>query len=86
MVQVRPTVQEDLGTLREIERASGQHHGDYGLDNVADDWDRPLYEHLGFRVLAPHEISPGVQAVRDSETKHGLDPDLRVVMRVELRA
>ena len=49
-------------------------------------WNRPLYEHLGFRVLAQQEISPGLRAVRDSEAEHGLDPDLRVVMCLELQA
>jgi GNAT superfamily N-acetyltransferase len=47
-------------------------------------WNRPLYEHLGFRVLSPSEISPGVQAVREAEAEHGLDPHLRVVMRLDL--
>jgi len=47
-------------------------------------WNRPLYEHLGFRVLAEKEISSGVQARRQAEADHGLDPDLRVVMRLEL--
>jgi GNAT superfamily N-acetyltransferase len=171
MVHVRPAVQEDLATLREIERTSGQRYRDYGLDNIADHepasvevlarytddgrswvaaedsgepigfilvdvidgaahieqvsvipahqgrgvgralieqvkgwanskdltaltlttfrdipWNRPLYKHLGFRVLAQREISPGVQAVRDLEAEHGLDPDLRVVMRLKLQA
>jgi GNAT superfamily N-acetyltransferase len=47
-------------------------------------WNRPLYEHLGFRVLSPGEISPGVQALREAEAEHGLDPHLRVVMRLDL--
>ena len=47
-------------------------------------WNRPLYEHLGFRVRSQDEISPGVQAVRNSEAVHGLAPDLRVVMRLDL--
>jgi GNAT superfamily N-acetyltransferase len=47
-------------------------------------WNRPLYEHLGFRVLSQEEISPGVLAVRNGEADHGLDPDLRVVMRLDL--
>jgi GNAT superfamily N-acetyltransferase len=47
-------------------------------------WNRPLYEHLGFRVLSQEEITPGVQAVRNGEADHGLDPDLRVVMRFDL--
>jgi GNAT superfamily N-acetyltransferase len=48
-------------------------------------WNRPLYEHLGFRVLSPDQITPGVQARRDAETEHGLDPELRVVMRLDLQ-
>jgi GNAT superfamily N-acetyltransferase len=47
-------------------------------------WNRPLYEHLGFRVLPPNQISPGIQRVCDAEADHGLDPDLRVVMRLDL--
>ncbi len=47
-------------------------------------WNRPLYEHLGFRVLSQHEISPGVRAVFEAEAEHGLDPDVRVVMRLDL--
>jgi len=47
-------------------------------------WNRPLYEHLGFRVLAEDEIGPGVRRIRDAETDHGLDPELRVVMRRDM--
>jgi GNAT superfamily N-acetyltransferase len=47
-------------------------------------WNRPLYEHLGFRVLAEPEIGPELRAVRDTETAHGLDPALRVCMRLDL--
>jgi GNAT superfamily N-acetyltransferase len=49
-------------------------------------WNRPLYEHLGFRVLFQNEITPGVQTVREAEANHGLDPELRVVMRLDLKA
>lgn len=49
-------------------------------------WNRPLYEHLGFRVLAEGEIGPGLRAIRAAEATHGLDPALRVVMRRELAA
>lgn len=48
-------------------------------------WNAPLYRHLGFRVLAEHEIGPQLQAARDAETAHGLDPTRRVCMRSELR-
>jgi GNAT superfamily N-acetyltransferase len=44
-------------------------------------WNRPLYEHLGFTVLAEDEIGPELRAVRDHEATLGLDPALRVCMR-----
>jgi GNAT superfamily N-acetyltransferase len=44
-------------------------------------WNRPLYEHLGFRVLADEEIGPGLRAVMATEAAHGLDPGARVAMR-----
>jgi ribosomal protein S18 acetylase RimI-like enzyme len=47
-------------------------------------WNRPLYAHLGFRVLSTDEIGVGLKAVREAETEHGLDPDLRVVMCLDL--
>lgn len=47
-------------------------------------WNRPLYEHLGFRVLGEDGLGPGLRSVRDSEAVHGLDPALRVAMRREL--
>jgi GNAT superfamily N-acetyltransferase len=47
-------------------------------------WNRPLYEHLGFRVLADEEIEPGLRAVRDEEAAHGLVPSTRVCMRLDL--
>ena len=47
-------------------------------------WNRPLYEHLGFRVVAEAEMSPGLRRIREIEASHGLDPVLRVVMRKPL--
>ncbi len=47
-------------------------------------WNRPLYEHLGFRVLAEDELGPELRALRAMEAVHGLDPTLRVVMRREV--
>lgn len=47
-------------------------------------WNRPFYEHLGFRVLADDEVGPGLRALRESEAAHGLHPASRVVMRREL--
>ncbi len=47
-------------------------------------WNRPLYEHLGFRVLTDADIGPGLRAVREREVAQGLDPKLRVVMRLDI--
>jgi GNAT superfamily N-acetyltransferase len=47
-------------------------------------WNRPLYEHLGFRVLPQDQFGPGIQSLWEAETHHGLDPDARVVMRLDL--
>jgi GNAT superfamily N-acetyltransferase len=47
-------------------------------------WNRPLYEHLGFRCLDEVELSPGLLAVREAEAALGLDPSDRVVMRRDL--
>ena len=48
-------------------------------------WNRPLYEHLGFRVLADQEIAPGLRAVMATEAAHGLDAASRVAMRKDSR-
>jgi ribosomal protein S18 acetylase RimI-like enzyme len=44
-------------------------------------WNRPWYEHLGFRVLDESEWTAGLRAVRDAEDADGLPAELRVVMR-----
>jgi GNAT superfamily N-acetyltransferase len=47
-------------------------------------WNRPWYERLGFVVLHDHQIGPDLRAVRDVETRHGLDRAERVCMRLDL--
>jgi len=54
------------------------------FDDVA--WNRPFYEHLGFRVMDLKEIGPELRAIRMSEAEHGLDPQSRVCMRLDLSA
>jgi GNAT superfamily N-acetyltransferase len=49
-------------------------------------WNGPLYEHLGFASLGDAEIGPELQSLRVEETRHGLDPTLRVCMRLDLDA
>ncbi len=43
-------------------------------------WNRPLYEHLGFRVLAESEIGGQLRAIREVERVRGLDLRPRVCM------
>ena len=43
-------------------------------------------EHLGFRVLAEDEITPELRDLRAAEATHGLDPTIRVCMRLDLNA
>ncbi len=43
-------------------------------------WNRPLYEHLGFAVMAEAEIGPQLAALVAHEATSGLDPALRVCM------
>lgn len=47
-------------------------------------WNRPLYERLGFRVLAEDELGDGLRSVRATEAALGLDPAVRVCMRRDL--
>jgi GNAT superfamily N-acetyltransferase len=49
-------------------------------------WNAPFYASVGFRTLAPAELSPGLVAVVRDEASRGLDPAQRVVMRHELAA
>jgi GNAT superfamily N-acetyltransferase len=49
-------------------------------------WNRPLYEHLGFAVLGETDIGPQLRQLRDVEGEHGLDPAVRVCMRLVLVA
>lgn len=46
-------------------------------------WNAPYYERLGFRVLADHELTPGLRQLRQLERKLGLDHWPRVCMRRE---
>ena len=47
-------------------------------------WNRPLYEHLGFRVLTDNEIGPGLREVQKHEADKGFGPAGRVAMRLDL--
>jgi GNAT superfamily N-acetyltransferase len=47
-------------------------------------WNRPLYEHLGFVVLAPERLTPELRAVFEADAAFGLDMARRVVMALAL--
>lgn len=44
-------------------------------------WNAPFYARLGFRVLAPEALSPGLDALLAAEEARGLPRALRVAMR-----
>ena len=46
-------------------------------------WNKPLYEHLGFRALASEEIGPELQSLMEHEASRGLDPATRAAMTAE---
>jgi GNAT superfamily N-acetyltransferase len=48
-------------------------------------WNGPYYERLGFRYLAPEELTPGLRAIRDHERASGLDAWPRACMRLSLQ-
>jgi putative acetyltransferase len=44
-------------------------------------WNMPFYARLGFEELTPAELTPALRGVLEDETRRGLDPTRRVVMR-----
>jgi len=49
-------------------------------------WNMRFYARLGFGVVAPEHLSLALRAVVEDETRRGLDPSRRVVMRRPVRA
>lgn len=47
-------------------------------------WNGPLYEHLGFRILAEDAVGPELRAIREAEAAHGLDIAPRLCMRIDM--
>ncbi len=43
-------------------------------------WNAPYYARLGFEIIPPEEITPGLQNIRQHEASPGLDAWPRVVM------
>src|SRR6188768_1877531 len=47
-------------------------------------WNAPYYAKRGFRILAPHELTPGLVHLQRREASGGFPMHLRVIMRREL--
>ena len=74
-----------LGTqlvLQVCEWADGNGYASVSLTTFRDlPWNMPFYARLGFGIVAPEQLSPALRAVVKDETRRGLDPSRRVVMR-----
>jgi GNAT superfamily N-acetyltransferase len=74
-----------LGTtlvLRVCECAASRGYASVTLTTFRDvPWNMPFYARLGFAVVPPEELSGALRAVVDDETRRGLDPSRRVVMK-----
>lgn len=44
-------------------------------------WNMPFYARLGFEIVPSARLSPALSAIVEDETRRGLDPTKRVVMR-----
>jgi GNAT superfamily N-acetyltransferase len=44
-------------------------------------WNMAFYARLGFGIVPPEDLSPALRAVVEDETRRGLDPSSRVVMK-----
>lgn len=43
-------------------------------------WNGPYYERLGYRMILPADVTPGLAAIRKSEANRGLDRWVRICM------
>jgi GNAT superfamily N-acetyltransferase len=68
--------------LQVCEWAAANRYGSVTLVTFRDvAWNMPFYARLGFDVVTPAELSPALSAILDDETRRGIDPRRRVVMR-----
>jgi GNAT superfamily N-acetyltransferase len=68
--------------LRVCEWAASRGYKSVTLTTFRDaPWNMPFYAGLGFAVVPPEELSDALHAVVDDETRRGLDPRRRVVMK-----
>src|SRR5262245_64419083 len=74
-----------LGTrlvLQVCDWAAGNGFGSVTLTTFRDvAWNMPFYARLGFEIVPRSQLSPALCAIVKDETRRGLDPTRRVVMR-----
>jgi predicted N-acetyltransferase YhbS len=79
-----------LGTrlvLQVCDWAAASGHASVTLTTFRDvPWNMPFYARLGFEIVAAAQLTPALLAVVGDETRRGLDPTRRVVMRRALPA
>jgi GNAT superfamily N-acetyltransferase len=62
--------------------AAGNGYGSVTLTTFRDiPWNMPFYARLGFKLVPRAQLSPALAAIVEDETRRGLDPTRRVVMR-----
>jgi len=62
--------------------AATNRYGSVTLTTFRDvKWNMPFYARLGFREIESAQLSPELRSVVEDETRRGLDPARRVVMR-----
>jgi len=62
--------------------AASNGHASVTLSTFRDvPWNQPFYARLGFEIVPPAQFSPALRAIVEDETRRGLDPRRRVVMR-----
>ena len=81
---------QGLGTrlvMKVCEWAAGNGYGWVTLTTFRHiAWNMPFYARLGFEIVPHAELSEALYAIVEDETRRGLDPARRVVMRRSLRA
>ena len=79
-----------LGTrlvLQVCDWAAASGHGSVTLTTFRDvPWNMPFYARLAFEIVPHAQLSRALLAVVEDETRRGLDPTRRVVMRRALHA
>ena len=53
------------------------------ISTFRDVWNAPFYAERGFRILSTLDLTPGLANLVESEKRHGLRTNLRIVMRRE---